>query len=541
MRNFYLLPVRKLFLVASIILLSVSIGKSQAVYLPYSYQLDQKFNSAIYSTGTSFHTSLKPFLIDSVISPTYNAIMQRSIDTSRKRWIPRKIFNEHLFDVQNKDFTFYGDYLTDFQFGRDISNHLNTNVNTRAYQFGGTVGTKFFFYTSGYENQAKFPLYLTNYITQIGFVPGQAYDRNQSFGGKGGPSKDWSYATAILSYTPLKQLNITLGEDKTFIGDGYRSLLLSDFPANYPLLRLTANVGKVQYMMMWAYLEDINLPKFDSFGNNRRKWAAFHYLDWNVNNRLSLGFFNAVIVPEADDKGNFHGFDVNYINPVLFVSALGPKSSQPDNVLMGFTGKYKIFDKTAVYAQLLLDRFNAGDFFSGNNTNNTNGVQLGIRGADLFKVTNFNYLLEFNTVKPYTYSSTQPISSYTDYSEPLGDPLGANFREFIGILNYQVGRFDFMGQLNYSQFGIDPAKANYGMNVNLPFAPTVNTTTVGQGIATNLFYAQGSVSLLINPKTNLRLELGGIYRDEKNSLANSKTTFVTFGIRSSFHGLYSDF
>ncbi|MDB5140462.1 MAG: hypothetical protein JWR12_2378 [Mucilaginibacter sp.] len=541
MRNFYLLPVRKLLLIASIILLSVNIGKSQAVYLPYSYQLDQKFNSTIYSTGTSFHTSLKPFLIDSVLSPTYNAIMQRSIDTGRKGWIPRKIFNEHLFDVKNKDFTFYGDYLTDFQFGRDISNHLNTNVNTRGYQFGGTVGSKFFFYTSGYENQGKFPLYLSNYISSIGFVPGQAYERNQSFGGKGGPSKDWSYATTILSYTPIKQLNITLGEDKTFIGDGYRSLLLSDFAANYPLLRLTANVGKVQYMMMWAYLEDINLPKFDSFGNNRRKWAAFHYLDWNVNNRLSLGFFNAIIVPEADDKGNFHGFDANLVNPVLFVSALGSNAAQPDNVLMGFTGKYKIFDKTAVYAQLLLDRFNAGDFFSSNNTNNTNGVQLGIRGADLFKVTNFNYLLEFNTVKPYTYSSSQPISSYTDYSEPLGDPLGANFREFIGILNYQVGRLDFMGQLNYSNFGIDPSKADYGMNVNLPFSPTVNTTTVGQGIATNLFYAQGSVSLLINPKTNLRLELGGIYRDQKNSLANSKTAFVTFGIRSTFRSIYSDF
>jgi hypothetical protein len=37
-------------------------------------------------------------------------------------------------------------------------------------------------------------------------------------------TKDYSYATAILSYTPIKQLNITLGQDKTFIGDGYRSI-----------------------------------------------------------------------------------------------------------------------------------------------------------------------------------------------------------------------------------------------------------------------------------------------------------------------------
>jgi hypothetical protein len=30
-------------------------------------------------------------------------------------------------------------------------------LNTRGFQFGGTVGDKFSFYTSGYENQAVFP------------------------------------------------------------------------------------------------------------------------------------------------------------------------------------------------------------------------------------------------------------------------------------------------------------------------------------------------------------------------------------------------
>jgi hypothetical protein len=530
------LPLRKLLFFAALILLSTQITKAQSVYVPYSYQLDQKFDASKYSINSSEHTSLKPFLLDSAMTPVYNTILNRSVDSSYKKWIPRKIFNEHLFDVRNKEFTFYGDYLTDFQAGRDFSNHITTNINTRGYQFGGTVGDKFFFYTSGFENSAKFPNYLSNYINTIDFIPGQAYDR--SFGK---PAKDWSYVTAILSYSPIKQLNITLGEDKTFIGDGYRSLLLSDYAANYPLLRLTANLGHVQYMMMWAYLEDARLPQFDSFGSNRRKWGAFHYLDWNVNKRLSFGFFNAIIVPEADANGNFHGFDANYVNPVLFLNSLNPTPSQPDNVLMGFTGKYKIFDKTAIYGQLLLDRFNAGTFFSGGGNNNTNGVQLGIRGADLFRVSNFNYLLEFNSVKPSTYQSTQVISAYSEYSQPLGDPLGANFREVVGILNYQAGRFDFMGQLNYAKYGLDGTNTNYGKDVNLPYVPSAAPTSVGQGISTNLYYSQGTVSFLINPKTNLRLELGGIYRIEKNADMNNKTAFVTFGLRSSFRQMYSDF
>ncbi|HEY2582927.1 MAG TPA: gliding motility protein RemB [Mucilaginibacter sp.] len=528
------LHVKKLVVLIWVVLISANVSKAQSVYLPYTYQLDQKFNSSIYSVNNSFHTSLKPFLIDSTILPAYNAIMNVGVDSTRKTWVTRKLFNEHLFDERNKEYTFYGDYLPDLQVGHDFAGKRTTYLNTRGVQVGGTVGPKFFFYSSFYENQGTFPAYYDSYINKIDFVPGQAIDYSL-----GKPTKDWSYVTAIISYTPIKQLNITLGEDKTFIGDGYRSLLLSDFAANYPFLRLTANLGKVQYMMMWAYMQDKFATQFNSFTNNRRKWALVHYLDWNATNRLSFGFFNALIAQEADDNGNLHGFDVNFINPLVFASALGP-SSQPDNVFMGFTGKYKIFDKTAIYSQVIFDRFSASDFFA-NTINNTNGFQLGLRGADLFKVKSFNYLFEFNTVKPYTYTSSQLITNYTDYSQSLGDPIGANFREYLGILNYSIGRFDFMGQLNYAKYGLDPKNMNYGQDVTKVFSPSVPTTAVGQGIATNLYYAEGTVSLLINPKYNLRLELGGLFRNQKNDLGSQKTAMITFGLRSSFRDLYHDF
>jgi len=523
---------RKLLLLAGVILVSTQISKAQATYLPYSYQFDQKFNAQIYSVNNSFHSSLKPFIIDSTLNKRYNTLMQLGVDSTHKSWVYRKLFNEHLFDVKTSEYTFYADYLPDLQLGRDFTDKISTYLNTRGYQIGGTVGTKFFFYSSGYEDQGRFPTYYQKYVNKINMIPGEAYDRDFS----NTSTADWSYVTAIVSYTPIKELNITLGEDKTFIGDGYRSLLLSDYAANYPLLRLTANLGKVQYMMMWANLEDFNVPKYDDFGNNRRKWAVFHYVDWSVTNRFSLGFFNAVIAAETNDQGDRHGFDVNYINPLLFASSLGPKSPYSDNVYMGFTSKYKIFDKTAVYAQLLLDRFNETDA-----PKNTNGYQVGIRGADLFKVTNFNYLFEFNTVKPYTYSSQQVITNYTDYSQPLGDPLGANFKELIGILSYSIGKFDFQGQLNYSTFGLNTNGINYGQDVTLAYPTTVPTGSTGQGLATKLYYGEGLVSYLINPKYNLRIEGGALFRDQTNSLGSAKTTMLTFGLRSTFRNLYHDF
>ena len=174
---------------------------------------------------------------------------------------------------------------------------------------------------------------------------------------------------------------------------------------------------------------------------------------------------------------------------------------------------------------------------------NTGGYQVGIRGADLFNVTNFNYLFEYNTVKPYTYSSPQVITNYTDYSEPLGDPLGANFKEAIAILDYSIGRFTFQGQVNYASFGLDPnASVNYGQDVTLAFDPsTVEGSTTGQGLPTHLYYGEGTIAYLINPKYNLRFELGGLYRKQENSEGTQNTKLVTFGIRASFRQLYHDF
>jgi hypothetical protein len=98
------------------------------------------------------------------------------------------------------------------------------------------------------------------------------------------------------------------------------------------------------------------------------------------------------------------------------------------------------------------------------------------------------------------------------------------------------------GQINYAKYGlIQLAKLNNGKIVNKPFVPTNVTTTIGQGLSTQLYYAEGTISFLINPKYNLRFELSGLYRQEKSAKADNKTTMITFGLRSSFRNLYHDF
>ena len=209
MQKIYPIITRKILVVLAFIVFTAQLSKAQAVYVPYSYQFYQKFNDDVYSVNTSMHTSLKPYLLDSTILNKYNAIMNLGVDTNYKAWMLRKIFNEHVFDVKTNEYTFYADYLTDMELGRDFNSNYTTGINTKAYQLGGTVGDNFSFYSSGYENQGRFPTYIYDYIKQTHFIPGQAYDRDDI--NIQNTTADWSYVTAFISYTPIKQLNITLG------------------------------------------------------------------------------------------------------------------------------------------------------------------------------------------------------------------------------------------------------------------------------------------------------------------------------------------
>ncbi|WP_345955891.1 gliding motility protein RemB [Mucilaginibacter sp. PAMB04168] len=530
-------------------------AQAQVRYQPYSYQFYQKLNDSVYSTKTNFHSAIKPYLIDdTTLYAKYKTLTDYGVDTlNRRSWVHRKLFDEHLIDIKKSDYTFFADYLPDLTLGREFSNSRTTWLNTRGYQVGGTVGKKFYFYSSGYENQAVFPDYFNTYINQTGIVSGQAYDRKP-----GGKTKDWSYVTALLSYTPSKYLNIALGHDKNFIGDGYRSMLLSDFSSPYTFLKLTGNLGNVSYMAMWSYMQDPRAPKVGTDIGNRKKWGVFHYLDWNVTKRLSLGFFDSVIWAVTDDNGNRRGFDFTYGNPFIFLRPVEADNGSPDNALIGFNGKYKVSDHATLYGQFALDEFEAKNFFSGKGSSrNKYGWQIGVRGTNIFNINSLNYLIEYNGAKPYTYTSTFRIKNYAQQNEPLAHPFGANFKELLGLVNYSYKRFDFTGQLNYGHYGLDINGLNYGKDIFLSYltparydGPTEDFGTgnsayttgnyTGQGLTTNMYYAEGKIAYLLNSKYNLRIEAGGLYRRETNNIFTDKNTMFTIGLRSSFRNLYQD-
>ncbi len=533
MRRFYLL-------LLAIFCFSFAKAQTPNQYLPYSFDFYQKFNQEVYDHTSSFHSAIKPYFgDDAALQLAVDSFQNIGADTLKRSWVRRKVLNEHLISVRKKEYTFYADYLPDLMVGHD-SQAGGTWLNTRGYQVGVTVGEKFSFYTSGFENQAVFPRYFENFVDENRVVPGQV-------GGKFGTNvKDWAYTTASLSYTANKYLNFTLAYDKNFIGDGYRSMLLSDVSANYSFFRLRANLGAVQYQTVFAYMLDPGAPKLtnDRRLGDRGKWGAFHYLDWNVNKKFSVGFFQAVTWADAEPEGK-RGFDFNYIHPFVFLRPIeSANSTSPDKMRLGVNTKYEVLKNTSLYGQFMIDEFTAKEFFAKNGYwANKWALQLGFRGSNLFGIKRLNYLGEFNTARPYTYAHFDRVSNYAQYNQPLAHPVGANFREFLGLLNYSVKRFDFSGQLLYAYYGLDPAGKNFGKDIFLSYnTRSLNyNSKVGNGIATDLFFAKGKVSFLINPKYNLRLEAIAISRNENNSLGKNQTNYLTFGLRSSFRSLYDDF
>ena len=532
-----------LFAILSLFSLNnVAFAQTPNQNIPYSYQFYQKLNSSVYDINSSFHSSIRGYYADdSVLVAQYQSLMKLGVDSLNKRsWVRRKLTDEHLVNFKGDDYNVYLDFLPDFQIGREFKESKTTWLNTRGFQIGGDIGKQFSFYASAYENQGVFANYVTDFINTNQVVP------SEMTGKLDGKTKDWSYASALLSFTANKHLNIALGYDKNFIGDGYRSMLLSDVAANYSFLRLRASLGNVQYQTIFAYMLDPGAERFteDRRLGDRGKWMAAHYLDWNITKRFSAGFFQAVTWADAEKEGK-RGFDFNYVHPFIFLRSVeSANTTSPDKMRLGINLKYEILDKVTVYGQFMFDEFTAKEIFSSNGYwANKHAIQVGFRGSDLFKIPRLNYLAEFNTAKPYTYAHFDRVSNYAAMNQPLAHPLGANFREFLGLLNYSYKRFDFQGQMIYANYGEDPTGLNYGKNIFLSYETRVQDygVSTGQGIKTNLFFTEAKVSYLINPKYNLRAEVGGIIRKESSALTSQNTGLITFGIRSTFRNLYRDF
>ncbi len=518
---------------------------AQVSYIPLNRDIMARYEPFLDSVGSTMHTSLKPFLSNEVAANSpYDSLNTHFLKNTKfnRSLVGRKLFQEHLLEVKKDDFHLYADFIFNFSYGNEYSAPKTFFTNSRGVYAGGTIGRGLSFSTYFMENQETFPVYMDNYIAFTGVIPGRGLAKNL-YG-----AKDFAYASAEVSYALKKYFTFQLGTDKNFIGEGYRSLLLSDVAFYYPYFKIELNIWKIKYMCMWTAYQDLLIkpppnmnPDDFSF---RKKYSTYHYLDFNIgkNNRASIGIMEAVIWRSDSVRGT--GIDFNYLNPIIFLRPVEASLSSPDNVVLGLNAKFKINSRNILYSQLLLDEFNLGALQANNGDyRNKFGVQLGFKSYNVFGIKNLRVQTEFNYVKPYTYSHRSSITSYGHYNEPLAHIQGANFYESVNFLNYHYKQWFFQTEYMIVVTGLDTAGINYGKNIFKSYSQPAQYVGnyMAQGLKTTITYLDFKIGYLVNPTYNLRIEAGITNRNAQNDWGTTKNNFIYFGIKTAISNLYSDF
>jgi len=521
------------------------------INIPLSHQNYSLFDPALNRIGQNNHTAQKPFIYSDV-NRYYNFEAEnKKILKNKSSWLGRKFWNEHMVTIKGDGYWITLDPGVDLQLGKDTDADINTYNNTRLVYTQGGIGKNLNFFAVIYESQGRFADYFNRFAEarkpdggNPAIIPGRGIAKQFK-----SDSYDYPVATGHVSFSPSKTFNFQIGHGKNFIGDGYRSLLISDNASPYPYFKVNTTFWKIKYTNTWMSLRDVR-PDVTASGSFRTKYIANHYLSYNVTKRLNIGFFETVIWENDNDRG----FDFNYLNPVIFYRAIEfSTGSRGGNAIIGLTAKFKFTDRVNAYSQLIIDEFSSGDIFGGEGSyKNKVGYQIGAKYYDAFGVDGLYLQAEYNRVRPYTYSHNTVTLNYGQNNQSLAHTLGANFWEFVGIARYQKGRIFGDAKFIIAKRGFEFNTATdmnfYGGNIYGTEDNRVsdNGNYVAQGNTTDFFHAELEAGYLINPATNLKIYGSIIFRDFKplvntEDVFENQTTWINFGLRTDLFNWYNDF
>ncbi|MFD0989306.1 gliding motility protein RemB [Mariniflexile jejuense] len=524
---------------------------SSQLNIPFTHSDYARFDKQMNRVGTNSHTASKPFVYEDV-SRYYDFKAEKGkLLKETETWAGRKLWNEHLVQLQGNDYWFTINPILDIEVGKDTDADFNSTYNnTRGFMINGGLGKKLNFYASVFESQGRFAQYINAYAESLkafgpdpAIIPGRGIAKRFKTDGY-----DYPVAEAYLSYAPAKFINVQFGHGKNFIGDGYRSLLLSDVASPHPFLKLNTTFWKIKYTNTWMWLKDVR----DDVVQDKAfltKYMASHYLSYNVSKKLNIGLFESVLWTNSNNRG----FDVNYLNPIIFYRAIEFETGQgAGNAILGASAKYKFNDNINIYSQFILDEFSLSDIKAGEKSyKNKFGYQLGVKYYNAFKVDNLLLQFEYNRVRPYTYSHNTIVLNYAHNNQSMAHLWNSNFSEAIFIARYHYKRWFANAKLIFGVKGFDINSStdtfSYGGDIYRDYfdRPFDTGIEIGQGIKTNIFNGNLQLGYLINPATNLKLFADITYRNfnpqtETATILKNDTAWFNFGIRTDLFNWYFD-
>ena len=442
-----------------------------------------------------------------------------------------------FYHVDSKDFTLRVNPVTLLSAGKDNQNSDGIRyVNTRGVQVEGTIDQRLGFYAFLTDNQEGVPQYVQNRIARDTIVPHEGYWKPFK---NGAGQYDFFSARGYITYAATKHINVQLGHDRNVIGNGYRSLILSDYSTPYFFLKFNTRIWKLNYQNLFAELtgrRTYNAAGSPVDGVYPKKYMALHHLSLDVTPNLNIGVFESEIA-----GGPGRGLELQYLNPVIFYRAVEQQVGSADNAILGLDFKWNIFHTAQLYGQVVLDEFKISEVRARNGWwGNKQAVQAGFKYIDVAGIRNLDLQGEINYIRPFTYEHEDYYTAYTHYMQPLAHPMGANLTEVLGVLSYQpLPRLMLVGKAIYTEQGLDLTNAdaagqNYGGNLLKSYNTRVSEygNRTGQGNKSRLLHTDFTATY--QPRLNLFLDAKLIARHQTYSLtpaANVNEVYASLAVR----------
>lgn len=464
------------------------------------------------------------FAVQSESAPLYR--------TSRK-----PIFNTFyetpafLLQANREDFYLRLNPVLDVRYGQLGDDEQAYLYNQRGLRLRAGFDDRIFVHFEILDYQFGAPNYLRDYFRRVGSLPGAGLVKDELDIAAFNIENGYNYlnGAGYLSADITRHVGVRLGYGQHFIGNGERSLFLSDFSNNYPFLEINWRVWKFHYRNLFAEL--VSGPQ--GITNNgttlAKKYLAAHHLSINIGKRLSVGLFEAVVLSRDD------GFELSYLNPIILYRTVEGSIGSPDNVLIGLTSSYRFPFRTEVYGQFILDEFVFDELFVQRRGwwANKWAYQIGARHVDAFGIDQLDLVAERNVARPYIYSHDGQ-SSYTHFAMPLAHPLGANFTENLVGANYRpLPRLDLSARLYLIEQGEGIDSTVVGENLNQSSTLRSNSfgNEIGQGITYTNTIVQLRAGYEIRPNLWVEAEYFRRSKDSEREVRDLETTLINVGVR----------
>ncbi|MDW8302229.1 MAG: capsule assembly Wzi family protein, partial [Bacteroidia bacterium] len=444
-----------------------------------------------------------------------------------------------IYSYQSKDFDFFINPVIYGAVGIREGNNLNgIYLKERAYQnsrglnIRGRLGNRIGYFTEVIDNQFVPDMYISNYIQTYQVVPGENFLKTFKTRGY-----DFATVKGYVDVRAHKYIQLQFGRDRNFWGQGQSSLILSDFATDYLFLKVQTTVWKIQYTNLYTQLVDFRYNKPDAIGAYPRKYATFHRLGYNLTKNINIGLSECVVAASYNPNGH-RGFELQYLNPVIFYRSVEQYIGSPDNSFLNADATIRIAKRVKLHGQFVLDDYNVGNRKYGKGWwGNKYAYQLGAKYINVLGVRNLDVAVEYTRIRPYTFGHYNVSANYAHYNQYLGHYLGANAHEVVGTILYTpVKNLECELIASYAQYGANSTDGyEYGANIfasnNLKLQDYNNVTL--QGVLTEVRFVYARVSYEFFP--NMYYDLLFRMRTEKDRLVkNTSSSVLMTGVRINF-------